>query len=217
MASTIELLKHVASTLKVLKLGSAEDQSYYVSTWFRILTVCALELKHGSMIWKQSLQKNIHRQLLFKPQGASLESRAYKFSLTLYFITFIEVIFGASAGRQYILALGEIYRVVKIVGSLSAELYKPWILFSSENPTNFPALVRECSSIWSSSGLEEALQNLTDLTDLKYDVEALLGSIQSIHYPDAHELYKQVFSEQESTCCLSGLTAGAVSGMNFWF
>ncbi|KAA3472678.1 myb-like protein U [Gossypium australe] len=184
MASTIELLKHAASTLKVLKLGSAEDQSYYVSTWLRILTVCALELKHGSMIWKQSLQKNIHCQLLSKPQG-----------------------------RQYILALGEIYRVVKIVGSLSAKLYKPWILFSSENPTNFPALVRECSSVWSSSGLEEALQNLTDLTDLKYDVEALLGSIQSIHDPDAHELYKQVFSEQESTCCLSGLTAGAVPGM----
>ncbi|PPD68649.1 hypothetical protein GOBAR_DD34479 [Gossypium barbadense] len=184
MASTIELLKHAASTLKVLKLGSAEDQSYYVSMWLRILTVCALELKHGSMIWKQSLQKNIHRQLLSKPQG-----------------------------RQYILALGEIYRVVKIVGSLSAKLCKPWILFSSENPTNFPALVRECSSVWSSSGLEEALQNLTDLTDLKYDVEALLGSIQSIHDPDAHELYKQVFSEQESTCCLSGLTAGAVPGM----
>ncbi|MBA0787614.1 hypothetical protein Gotri_027425, partial [Gossypium trilobum] len=187
MASTIELLKHAASTLKVLKLGSAEDQSYYVSTWLRILTVCALELKHGSMIWKQSLQKNIHRQLLSKPQG-----------------------------RQYILALGEIYRVVKIVGSLSAKLYKPWILFSSENPTNFPALVRECSSVWSSSGLEEALQNLTDLTDIKYDVEALLGSIQSIHDPDAHELYKQVFSEQESTCCLSGLTAGAVPGMKFF-
>ncbi|KAL1074673.1 hypothetical protein V6Z11_D11G305600 [Gossypium hirsutum] len=187
MASTIELLKHAASTLKVLKLGSAEDQSYYVSMWLRILTVCALELKHGSMIWKQSLQKNIHRQLLSKPQG-----------------------------RQYILALGEIYRVVKIVGSLSAKLCKPWILFSSENPTNFPALVRECSSVWSSSGLEEALQNLTDLTDLKYDVEALLGSIQSIHDPDAHELYKQVFSEQESTCCLSGLTAGAVPGMKFF-
>ncbi|MBA0742488.1 hypothetical protein Gogos_015539, partial [Gossypium gossypioides] len=187
MASTIELLKHAASTLKVLKLGSAEDQSYYVSMWLRILTVCALELKHGSMIWKQSLQKNIHRQLLSKPQG-----------------------------RQYILALGEIYRVVKIVGSLSAKLYKPWILFSSENPTNFPALVRECSSVWSSSGLEEALQNLTDLTDLKYDVEALLGSIQSIHDPDAHELYKQVFSEEESTCCLSGLTAGAVPGMKFF-
>ncbi|KAK8329203.1 hypothetical protein V6Z12_A11G303200 [Gossypium hirsutum] len=184
MASTIELLKHAASTLKVLKLGSAEDQSYYVSTWLRILTVCALELKHGSMIWKQSLQKNIHSQLLSKPQG-----------------------------RQYILALGEIYRIVKIVGSLSAKLYKPWILFSSENPTNFPALVRECSSVWSSSGLEEALQNLTDLTDLKYDVQALLGSIQSIHDPDAHELYKQVFLEQESTCCLSGLTAGAVPGM----
>ncbi|XWS64555.1 hypothetical protein CRYUN_Cryun05aG0014100 [Craigia yunnanensis] len=178
-----ELLKHAASTLKILKLGSVEDQSNYVSTWSRILSVCALELKHGALIWKQSLQKNLHSQLLSKPQG-----------------------------RQYILALGEIFRVVKIVGSLSTKLYKPWILFSSEYPSNFLALVRECSTLWSSSGLEEALQSLSDPTDLKYDVEALLGSIQSIHDLDAHELYKQVFSGQEPTCYLSGVSAGTVPG-----
>ncbi|EOY11361.1 Uncharacterized protein TCM_026571 isoform 1 [Theobroma cacao] len=177
------LLKHAASTLKILKLGSFEDQSNYISTWLTILSVCALELKHGALIWKQSLQKNIHSQLLSKSQG-----------------------------RQYILALGEIYRVVKIVES-STKLYKPWIMFSSEHPTNILSLVRECSTLWSSSGLEEALQSLSDPTDLKYDIEALLGSIQSIHDLDAHELYKQVFSGQESTCCLSGLGAGSVPGM----
>ncbi|GMI79308.1 hypothetical protein like AT1G54920 [Hibiscus trionum] len=184
MASAVELLRHTASTLKILKLGSVEDQSNYVSTWSRILSVCERELKHGAMIWKESLQKNIHKELLSKPQG-----------------------------RQYILALGEIFRVVRIVGSLSAELYKPWILFSSENHTNFLALVRECFTVWSSSGLEEALQSLTDSTDLKYNVDVLLGSIRSIHDPDAHELYKQVFSGQEPTCCVSGLTAAPVPGM----
>ncbi|KAK8712539.1 hypothetical protein V6N13_147776 [Hibiscus sabdariffa] len=184
MVSAVELMRHAASTLKILKLGSVEDQSNYVSTWSKILSVCELELKHGAMIWKQSLQKNIHNELLSKPQG-----------------------------RQYILALGEIFRVVRIIGSLSTKLYKPWILFCSDNHINFLALVRECSTVWSSSGLEEVLQSLTVSTDLKYDVEALLVSIRSIHDPDAHELYKQVFSEQEPTCCLSGLTTTAVPGM----
>ena len=70
----------------------------------------------------------------------------------------------------------------------------------------------ECSTLWSSSRLEKALQSLSDPTDLKYDVEALLGSIQTIHDLDAHELYKQVFSGQEPTCYLSGVSAGMVPG-----
>ncbi|XVF41945.1 hypothetical protein PTKIN_Ptkin01aG0321400 [Pterospermum kingtungense] len=74
LRSATELLKHAASTLKILKLGSAEDQSNYVSTWSRILSVCALELKHGASIWEQSLQKNIHGQLLSMPQGTSPDS-----------------------------------------------------------------------------------------------------------------------------------------------
>ncbi|OMO99164.1 hypothetical protein COLO4_13482 [Corchorus olitorius] len=179
----IELLKHAASTLKIVKLGSFEDQSDYVSTWSRILSVCVLELKHGALIWKQSFEKNKQSHLLSKLEG-----------------------------RQYILALGEIYRVVKIIEA-SSKLYKPWILISSEYPTNFIALVREFCTLWSSSGLEEALQTLSDATDLKYDVKALLGSIQSVHDLDAHELYKQVSSREELTCCLSGLSAGTVPGL----
>lgn len=73
--------------------------------------------------------------------------------------------------------------------------------------------MRECTTLWSSSGLEEALQSLSDSTD-KYDVQALLGSIQSIHDLDEHELCKQVFSGQESICNLSGASAGSVPGMN---
>ncbi|OMO62506.1 hypothetical protein CCACVL1_22783 [Corchorus capsularis] len=179
----IELLKHAASTLKIVKLGSFEDQSNYVSTWSRILSVCVLELKHGALIWKQSSEKNIQSHLLSKLEG-----------------------------RQYILALGEIYRVVKIIEA-SLKLYKPWIMIGSEYPTNFLALVRESYTLWSSSGLEEALQTLSDATDLKYDVKALLGSIQSVHDLDAHELYKQVSSREELTCCLSGLSAGTVPGL----
>ncbi|XVF06114.1 hypothetical protein REPUB_Repub06bG0019900 [Reevesia pubescens] len=74
LRSATELLKHAASTLEILKLGSVKDQSTYVSTWSRILSVCALELRHGGFIWQQALQKNIRSQLLSKPQSASPES-----------------------------------------------------------------------------------------------------------------------------------------------
>ena len=88
LRSATELLKHAASALKILKLGSVEDQSNYVSTWSRILSVCALELKQGASIWKQSLQKNLHSQLLSKSQGASPKSRAYKILCSLCCINF---------------------------------------------------------------------------------------------------------------------------------
>lgn len=87
MRSATELLKHAAATLKILKLGSVEDQSNYVSTWSKILSVCALELKHGASIWKQSLQKNIHNQLLSIPQGTSPDCRAYKFYVVFVVLT----------------------------------------------------------------------------------------------------------------------------------
>lgn len=69
MRSAIELSKHASSALRILKLASMEEQSNYVSTWSKIVSVCAQELKHGAFIWKQSLQKNLHNQILSEPQG----------------------------------------------------------------------------------------------------------------------------------------------------
>ena len=69
MGSAIELSKHAASTLSILKVGSAEEQSSYVSTWSKIVSLCAQELRHGAFIWKQSSQKNIQSQILSEPQG----------------------------------------------------------------------------------------------------------------------------------------------------
>jgi hypothetical protein len=68
----MELLKHVTSTIKILTLVSRKEQSSYVSTWSEILSVCARELKHGALIWTQSLQKDVHDQILSKPQGTPL-------------------------------------------------------------------------------------------------------------------------------------------------
>lgn len=59
--------------LKILMLGeSFEEFSEYVSTWSRIISACAQELKHGAFIWKQSLQKNVHSQIILEPQGMAL-------------------------------------------------------------------------------------------------------------------------------------------------
>ncbi|KAF5739851.1 hypothetical protein HS088_TW12G01062 [Tripterygium wilfordii] len=185
LRSAIELLKHVASTLKILTLRSVDEQRNYVSIWSDILSVCSRELKHGALVWKQSLEKNLHSQILCKPQG-----------------------------KKYIVALGEVYKVVEALGS-SAKLFKPWLLLNSMEYTRMSALLNECASIWSSSGLEEALRSISDPTGLEYDgtVEALLQSIKDIHDLNADALYNHVFSGQQTTCRLSILTAAAVPGM----
>ncbi|KAG2694859.1 hypothetical protein I3760_08G163600 [Carya illinoinensis] len=181
--SAIELLKDVASTLAILKLGSVEEQEYYVSTWSSILSVCAQELKHGVSIWKQSLQKNVQSQILSEPEG-----------------------------KRYILALGEIYRVIEILGA-STKLYKPWILTSGD-ATGLYGLLSECYSIWSGSGLEDALMSIRDDIGVEYDetIKVLQESIKYIHDIDVVALRNHIFSDQP-ICRLSALSASAVPGL----
>ncbi|CAB4285297.1 unnamed protein product [Prunus armeniaca] len=185
LRSSIELSRHAASTLRILRLGSNEEQSNYISTWSQIVSICAQELKHGSSIWMQSIENNVQNQILSDPQG-----------------------------KQYILALGEIYRVVLVVGT-SAKLYKPWTLLHSSDSSSLFALLNECSTLWSSSGLNEALKSIADAIDFKYDgtVNALLESMTYVHHIDAFALQNHVVNGQQPTCSLSLLTAGAVPGI----
>lgn len=69
MKSATELLKDAVSTLRVLKLGSREEQSNYLNTWSKVAFVCSQELKHGAYIWKQAVQKNVQDQILSNPKG----------------------------------------------------------------------------------------------------------------------------------------------------
>ncbi|XP_068341825.1 uncharacterized protein [Pyrus communis] len=186
LRSAVELSRHAASTLRILRLGSTEQQSNYISTWSRIVSFCAEELKHGSLIWRQSLEANVQNQILSEPQG-----------------------------KQYIVALGEIYRVVLVLEA-SAKLYESWILLHSSNCFTFFSLLNECSTLWSSSGLDEALKSISDAIDFKYDetVAALLDSMTYIHHLDAFALQNQVVvNGQEPICSLSLLTAGTVPGI----
>ncbi|XP_039156156.1 uncharacterized protein LOC120287429 [Eucalyptus grandis] len=163
--SLVELLRHVALVLKILKLGSAEAQSNYVSTWSKMISACAQELKHGASIWKQSLEKNVSSQILSEKEG-----------------------------KQYVLALGEVYRAVGVLGA-SAMLYKPWILLNYRDFSGASALLDECTTMWSSSGLEEALQNISDPLEFQYEdsVKALLESIKHVYTLNAGVLQKAIF------------------------
>lgn len=122
--------------------------------------------------------------------------------------------FGVTTGKNYIISLGEIYRVIEVIGS-SARLYKPWVLVSSTDPMGLFTLLSECSTLWSSSGLEEALQNISDPAGADYNrgLTTLIESIKNIQNLDTLMLYNHVFSGQGPICRLSVLTAGAVPGM----
>ncbi|KAL5566100.1 hypothetical protein UlMin_029264 [Ulmus minor] len=185
LRSAIELSKHATSTLRILNLGLAKEQSNYVSSWSKIVSTCAEELRHGAFIWKQSLQKNIHEQILSEPQG-----------------------------RQYILALGEIYRVVEVLRA-STTVYKPWVLLHTADPIGFFALINECSTLWSSSGLHEGLHSISEVieSEPKEASKALLDSLKYIQNLDLLALQNHICSGQQPTCRLSMLTAGAMPGI----
>ncbi|CAL1407314.1 unnamed protein product [Linum trigynum] len=176
--STLLLLKKAVSLLKILTLVSRQEQTSYICTWSKMLCQCAEELKHGSMIWSHLLQENIQDQVL-----TSFE------------------------GKRYFLALGEIYRVFEIL-RCAARLYKPWILLEQTDSVSFNTMMSECSALWSSSGLEEALLSISDGS-----VKALLESIQHLRNLEDDALYEIVFSRQGYTCQLSGLNPAVVPGM----
>lgn len=113
-------------------------------------------------------------------------------------------------GKQYI----EIYGVVEVLGSL-AKVFKPLMLLSSADSTDMFTLLSECFSLWSSSGLEEAVRSISYLNGFECNVtlKELLESINYIHDLDAHALYNHLFSGQEPTCRLSLIAAGTMPGI----
>ncbi|XP_019452245.1 PREDICTED: uncharacterized protein LOC109354301 isoform X1 [Lupinus angustifolius] len=183
--SAVELLKDAVSTLGIFKLGSREEQSNYLTTWSKIAFVCSEEVKHGAYIWKQAVQENVHDQILSNSKGV-----------------------------RYILALGEIYRVAEIIGA-SVKLYKPWMFLGSIDTASLFSLLNECYSIWSESGLEEALFSISNQSNVEPDgiSRELVESIKYIHELDEHLLQSYVISGEETTCQLSALPSGFVPGL----
>ncbi|CAA2984413.1 Oligopeptide transporter 5 [Olea europaea subsp. europaea] len=177
LSLAIELIKHTTTMIKILKLGALDEQQMYVTTWSKIISVCSQELKHGSLIWKQAIEKKIQSQILSESQG-----------------------------REFILALGEIYRVVVILEA-SAKIFKPWTISCW---SNIDILLEECHTLWSTSGFEEALMSVSESSSS--DDASLMNSIKYISGLDAFALQNSVFTH-ESLCRLSILSVGAVPGM----
>ncbi|GAB2228946.1 hypothetical protein Droror1_Dr00023080 [Drosera rotundifolia] len=183
--SAVDLLQHIQMVRKVLTLASKEEQSAYLSTWARIAAVCAEELAHGSLIWKQAFENNVHGQLMSDTRG-----------------------------QRHIQALGEIYRVVQLLGS-SAKLYKPWILLNSDNVIDLIPLLDECTTLWSDSGLEERLENLSDVVETKNCIliEGLLESIKHIRNIDVLSMLDLDFTAPASFCQMTLLPLEILSGL----
>ncbi|XP_057763713.1 uncharacterized protein LOC130985005 isoform X2 [Salvia miltiorrhiza] len=178
LGSSMELIRHTKAMLKILNIGKLEEQKVYVSLWSEMISVCAQELRHGASIWNDAVMRHVQSQFLSEPQG-----------------------------MKFVLALGEIYRVVIVLGA-SAILFKPWILSSSVDPPSIYILLEECRAVWSTSGLEEALASVSAPTTL--NDTSLFKSIKHILGLDELKLENYVFAEKESRCCLSLLTAGVV-------
>ena len=91
------------------------------------------------------------------------------------------------------------------------KLYKPWILSRSVDSTSIYVLSEECYTLWSSSGIEVALQGISDPIDFEYHstVKALR---EYIHEYGELALGDHVFNQQVSLCRLSLLTSEAVPG-----
>lgn len=167
--------------------------------------VCFHELKHGALIWKESVLRNVESYILSEPQGtASINTTDYIATANL-----LTVLASIVSGKQYICALSEIYRVVQVLWA-TVKLYKPWILLGYVDSSGLISLLNECSAFWSSSGLVGALCKIDDPTDCK----AVLDSIDFIQNLDEWGLRKHVLSGQQPTCCLSLISAESIPGMH---
>nr|XP_043631513.1 uncharacterized protein LOC122602961 [Erigeron canadensis] len=172
LRTAIDLINHFTTVLKILTLAPKADPADYVSLWSKMIFVCSQELKHGISIWKRSLELNIHNEILVEPQG-----------------------------KDFIIAIGEIYRAVVILGS-AVKFYKPWILLSGANLEGMYCLLEECHSLWSTSGLEET-----------FPAESLLDSIRHIRNHDELAITNEILSQEESQCVLSLLFPAVVPEM----
>ena len=104
--------------------------------------------------------------------------------------------------------------MAEIIGA-SAKLYKPWMLLGSIDPTSLYTLLNECYSIWSSSGLDEALFSISNQNNFEPDgiSRELVESIKYIHKLNEHAFQSYAISGEETTCQLSALPAGFIPGM----
>lgn len=105
------------------------------------------------------------------------------------------------SGREFITALGEIYRAVMILEA-AVKFYKPWILLSGADLNGIFGLLEECHSLWSTSRLEESIP-----------ADYVLESIRHIQNLDEVAIADEVLCQDVFQCGLSLLSPGVVPGV----
>jgi len=116
-----------------------------------------------------------------------------------------------SEGGDYFIALGEIYRVARIL-YLSLQCFKPWVLADPGMLSKIMAWLDRCSDAWTSC-LETALKRVIDSNRLDASVaKALMESINNIKELELPSL-QNFLPTNEMTCRLSLLPPSAVPGM----
>lgn len=79
------------------------------------------------------------------------------------------------------------------------------------------SLLSECVTLWQSSGLEEALQSISDTASSMSDGSPndIIESVKYIHDLDVLALDNHVSSMEEPTCQISALAAGTIPGVYY--
>lgn len=85
-------------------------------------------------------------------------------------------------GNKYFLALGEVYRIIKILKA-TVRVYMPWLLSNLENSNDIVAFLEKGNAAWINSGLEEALRSISSNMDLD-DKDLAKPLLESIHLID---------------------------------
>ncbi|MQM09443.1 hypothetical protein Taro_042311 [Colocasia esculenta] len=151
LTSAMWLFEHASYILRILRMASYEEQRTYIISWSKLVVACEKELQHGAVIWSKAHHANIQKELLSESQG-----------------------------QQYFLALGEIYRIIEIL-SVSARLYKAWILLNPADSSVFLTCIKKSLEAWKGSALKHTLEIISEsLGELKVVTEELLESLTFI-------------------------------------
>ncbi|XP_020685258.1 uncharacterized protein LOC110101625 isoform X1 [Dendrobium catenatum] len=122
-------------------------------------------------------------------------------------------------GNKYFLALGEVYRVSRILHA-TVRFYMPWLLFNLEDSNEIITCLEKGNEEWINSGLEEALQSISSNMDLddKGLAKLLLESINLIDKINEQTCQDTAIHWKNGFCRFSLLPLDKLPGIKtvFW-
>ncbi|KAL0919274.1 hypothetical protein M5K25_011360 [Dendrobium thyrsiflorum] len=122
-------------------------------------------------------------------------------------------------GNKYFLALGEVYRVSKILQA-TVRFYMPWLQSNLEDSNEIVTCLEKGNEAWINSGLEEALQSISSNMDLddKGSAKLLQESINLIDKFNEQTCQDTAIHRKNGFCRFSLLPLDKLPGIKtvFW-